>query len=113
MGNNALHQEAADWYEKALKLGQKNHRECVHRGRYPYPQVLDEILEDSMIAGRVDLGVIEIPAEKIVGTKTVGRKNAFSSNFMPLLPADTEFAQKWIGLCAAHLSDEGIRDPIR
>ena len=113
MGQNALHQEAAVQYEKALKLGQKNHRDCVHRGRYPYPQVLDEILDDSMIAGRVDLGVIEIPTEKILGTKTAGRKNAFSANFLPLLPADTEFAQKWIGLCAAHLSDEGIRDPIR
>ena len=113
MGYKVLQQEAAEWYAKALKLGQKDHRECVHKGRYPYPQVLDEILDDSMIAGRVDLGVIEIPTEKIVGTKTSGRKNAFSANFMPLLPEDTEFALKWIDLCVAHLSDEGIRDPIR
>ena len=113
MGQNALYQEATEWYGKALKLGQKDHRERVHQGRYPYPQVLDEILDDSMIAGRVDLGVIEIPAEKIVGTKTSGRKNAFSANFMPLLPENTEFALKWIDLCVAHLSDEGIRDPIR
>ena len=113
MGQKALQQEAAEWYAKALKQGQKDHRECVHKGRYPYPQVLDEILDDSMIAGRVDLGVIEIPTEKIVGTKTSGRKNAFSANFMPLLPEDTEFALKWIDLCVAHLSDEGIRDPIR
>ena len=113
MGYKALQQEAAEWYAKALKLGQKDHRECVHKGRYPYPQVLDEILDDSMIAGRVDLGVIEIPTEKIVGTKTSGRKNAFSANFMPLLPENTEFALKWIDLCVAHLSDEGIRDPIR
>ena len=112
MGPNALHQEAAVWYEKALKLGQKNHRECVHRGRYPYPQVLDEILEDSMIAGRVDLGVIEIPTERIVGTKTAGRKNAFAANFMPLLPAETEFGAKWKGLCKAHM-EEGIREPIK
>ena len=113
MGLNAIHQEAAEWYQRSLKLGQKDHRERVHRGLYPYPQVLDEILDDSMIAGRVDLGVIEIPSEKIVGTKTSGRKNAFSANFLPLLPEDTEFALKWIDLCAAHLSDEGIRDPIR
>ena len=113
MGYKVLQQEAAEWYAKALKLGQKDHRECVHKGRYPYPQVLDEILDDSMIAGRVDLGVIEIPTEKIVGTKTSGRKNAFSANFMPLLPENTEFALKWIDLCVAHLSDEGIRDPIR
>ena len=113
MGLSALQQEAAEQYEKALKLGQKNHRERVHLGQYPYPQVLDEIIDDSMIAGRVDLGVIEIPTEKIVGTKTARRKSAFSASFMPLLPEDTEFAMKWVNLCMAHLSDEGIRDPIR
>ena len=83
------------------------------QGRYPYPQVLDDILDGAMIAGRVDLGVIEIPTERIVGTKTAGRKNAFAANFMPLLPEDSEFAAKWRSLCAAHLGDEGIRDPIR
>ena len=106
-------QEALEQYTKALKSGQKNHRDCVLRGRYPYPQVLDEILDDAMIAGRVDLGVIEIPTEQIVGTKTQGRKMAFAANFMPLLAASTEFAARWMELCEAHLGDEGIRDPIR
>lgn len=106
-------QAALEQYRRALKLGQKNHRDCVVHGRYPYPQVLDEILDDAMVAGRVDLGVVEIPTEQIVGTKTAGRKSAFAANFMPLLPEDTEFASKWMDLCAAHLGDEGIRDPIR
>lgn len=106
-------QEVLDQYHKALKLGEKNHKECVVRGRYPYPQVLDEILDDSMVAGRMDLGVIEIPMDQIVGTKTEGRKMAFAANFMPLLPPDSEFATKWMRLCEAHLGDEGIRDPIR
>lgn len=105
-------QEATDQYLRALKLGQKNHKDCVLRGRYPYPQVLDEILNDSMAAGRVDMGLIEIPTESIVGTKAAGRKSAFAANFMPLLPVNTEFAAKWVELCMAHLG-EGIRDPIR
>ena len=62
-------QEALEQYNKALKLGQKNYRDCVLHGRYPYPQVLDEILlDDSLVAGRVDMGVLEIPTEQIVGT---------------------------------------------
>ena len=105
--------EATDHYQKAQKLGRKAHRESVHHGKYPYLQVLDEILDDSMIVGQVDLGVIEIPIEQIVGTKTVGRTNAFASDFMPLLPENSEFSVKWRRLCAAHLGDEGIRDPIR
>lgn len=106
-------QEAMEQYTKALKLGQKNYRERVVRGKYPYPQVLDEVLDEAMVTGWVELGVIEIPMEQIVGTKTAGRRSAFASNFMPLLEVDTEFAYKWMELCSAHLGDEGIRDPIR
>ena len=35
-------QEAIQQFRQALKAGQKCYRECVHRGRYPYPQVLEE-----------------------------------------------------------------------
>ena len=107
-------QEATEQYGKALKQGQKTYRDCVVHGRYPYLPVLDEILlDDSMVAGRVDMGVLEIPSEQIVGTKTAGRRSAFAADFMPLLGVDTEFAGKWKDLCTAHLGDEGIRDPVR
>ena len=105
--------EATDQYKRALKQGQKDYRADVLRGRYPYPQVLDEILVETMCAGRVDLGLIEIPTDQIVGTKSAGRKSAFASSFMPLLSLDTEFAVKWVRLCEAHLGSEGIRDPIK
>lgn len=108
-----LQLEATEQYQKALKQGRKSHRESVHQGKYPYLPALDDILEDTMVAGQVDLGVVEIPTERIVGTKTAGRTNSFSSDFMPLLGENSEFAMKWKKLCVAHLGDEGIRDPIR
>ena len=104
--------EAVNQYSYALKRGRKTYHSCILQGRYPYPQVLDEILSDSMAAGQVDLGISEIPLDQIVGTKTSGRRSSFSSDFMPLLDIDTEFASKWVELCQAHM-DEGIRDPIR
>lgn len=106
-------QEAAQQYQEALKKGRKTYKDRVVRGLYPYPQVLDEILSDAMTAGQVDLGLLDIPAARVVGTKTQGRRDAFAASFMPLMPPDSEFASKWITLCAAHLSDEGIREPIR
>ena len=106
-------QEAIAQYASALKQGRKAYKEALVQGRYPYPQVLDEIISDSMVAGQMELGVVEIPADQIVGTKTAGRRSAFSADFMPLLDADSEFAGKWMALCEAHLGDEGIRDPIR
>ena len=104
--------EALEYYQQALKMGRKAHRQAVQQGQYPFLQILDEILADHMIAGETDLGTMEIPMDKIVGTKTRGRTNAFASNFMPLLPENSEFGMKWCALCDAHLSDEGIRDPI-
>lgn len=105
--------EASAQYALALKMGKKSHREEVHKGRYPFLQVLDEILENSMVEGQQSLGILEIPIEKIVGTKTRGRTTAFAANFMPLLPENSEFGFKWKKLCEAHLSAEGIREPIR
>lgn len=106
-------QEAAEQYALALKRGQKYYKNAVNQGSYPYPQVLDEILDESMSAGSVEIGLVNIPSETIVGTRSAGRRAAFAGNFMPLLGEETEFAMKWMSLCEAHLGDEGIRDPIR
>ena len=103
---------ASEEYQKALRAGTRNHRQCVHSGTYPFLQILDEILPAYKTAGVVELGLIDIPMDKIVGTKTKGRTNAFASNFMPLMPEESEFGMKWCMLCQAHLSDAGIRDPI-
>ena len=106
-------QEATAQYASALKQGRKAYKEALVQGRYPYPQVLDEIISESMVAGQLELGVMEIPTSQIAGTKTAGRRSAFSADFLPLMDPDTEFAGKWMALCEAHLGDEGIRDPIR
>ena len=98
-------------YKNALKSGQRAYRACVARGQSPYLAVLDDILVNVNIVSQEPLGLVEIPAESIVGTKTSGRHTAFAPNFMPLLEADTEFATKWSNLCEAHL-EEGIHTPI-
>ena len=83
--------EAQAQYAAALRAGQKCYKEAVMKGEYPYPQVLDEILDEYMAAGRVELGLIDVPTERMVGTKSEGRRNAFAADFMPLLPPESEF----------------------
>lgn len=92
-------------YEKACHLGKKEGGT---------PAVLDTILEQRHIIAptEVSLGLVSIPIERIVGTKSKGRSQSFSKNFYPILKENTEFAAKWISLCSAHL-EEGIRDPIK
>ena len=99
-------------YREALRLGQKEYRACISRGQHPYLPVLDEILPDHRATGEQDLGIIQIPAELITGTKSAGRANVFARNFMPLASENSEFAAKWERLCQSHL-EEGIREPIK
>lgn len=103
--------QAQEEYAQALKAGLKEYRLLTAAGKNPYPEVLDVLLQGRAGDSVEDLGVIEIPTEQIVGTKAAGRVSAFSASFLPLLSADSEFANKWIHLCDAHLND-GIRDPI-
>ena len=99
-------------YCDALKAGQKDYHAHLQKGDYPYLPALDEILSYTPVEYEVSLGLCEIPLELIVGTKTRGRTNAFSSNFMPLLETKSEFAGKWIRLCTS-LQEEGLRDSVK
>lgn len=105
-------QTCRDEYLKALKLGQREADELAAAGKNQNPEVLDELLPDIDTMTVVEVGTMDIPAERIVGTKSAGRIAAFTPSFRPLLDSKTEFASKWISLCDAHLGPEGIRDPI-
>ena len=106
-------QEAAAEYARAQKLAQREYRERVAAGKNPYPEVLDEILLDGAKTDTVqDIGVVEIPANRIVGVKSAGRISAFTATFLPLLDETSEFGMKWAALCEAHLGDVGIQEPI-
>jgi len=98
-------------YLEAKKLGDRAYRNALLTGQYPYLEALDDKLKDEDIQGENRLGVLEIPLEDIVGTKTTGRQQAFAKNFMPILGAKTEFAFKWSALYDS-VKEEGVREPI-
>ena len=94
-------------YIKACKAGKR-----MMKGQLPTLQVLDEILPPKGSYSEVPLGLVQIPIDQIVGTKSGGRSNAFAGNFMPILRENTEFAYKWATLSQSHIN-EGICDPIK
>ncbi len=104
-------EDAYNEYMSALKEGQKYYDACVSHGKYPYMQVLEEIMNRKNTAGQIPVATLEIPIDRIVGSVAKGRINAFAGNFMPLLPRDSEFADKWTSLIYAH-ENHGINDPI-
>ena len=99
-------------YSKAFRLGKKDYQARMLRGEKPTLEVLDDIMPDKGSYYEMPLGLVQIPIDQIVGTKTIGRSTSFSGNFMPILQEDTEFASKWSNLSTSHV-DEGIRDPIK
>ena len=99
-------------YIKAYKAGKRDYQARMMRGEIPTLKVLDDVLPSRGRYSEVQLGLVQIPIEQIVGTKTSGRSSAFSGNFMPILRENTEFAYKWSVLSESHLK-EGIRDPIK
>lgn len=99
-------------YQSALKIGKKEYHACVYKGKYPYLQVLENLVDESAIDSEVSLGQDQIPLRLVVGTCNVGRTNAFADNFMPILDWGTEFAAKWASLSDSQ-KNEGIRDPIK
>ncbi len=97
-----------DDYIRAKRLGARtSRRDLISGNSLP---ALDTILKNEMLQ-EVKLGLVEIPIETIVGTKTASRQNAFASDFMPILEADTEFAMKWSNLYDSAI-EEGIREQI-
>jgi len=99
-------------YNKAYKLGKKDYQARMMRGEKPTLKVLDEILPERGAYSEMPLGLVQIPIDQIVGTKTEGRSSAFAGNFMPILRENTEFAHKWASLGESHVN-EGIREPVK
>lgn len=99
-------------YKKALKLGVRDGKRDVSSGRYPHPPVLEELVPSVQTLSQVHLGIMQIPLEMVIGTRTAGRRDAFSRTFMPMLAPKTEFATKWSHLYDAQM-EEGFRDPIK
>ena len=85
-------------YEKALKLGKKDYQMRMLKGEMPTLQVLDDIMPEQGAYYEMPLGLVQIPTDQIVGTRTNGRSNSFAGNFMPIMGEWTEFASKWANL---------------
>lgn len=102
---------ASEYYTKALRMAKASYRRAVSQGAYPYLPALDDMIDNSQVRTEEPLGLVSIPLDQIAGTKTAGRRQSFASDFMPLMPENSEFAQKWDGVVKYHLS-QGVGDPI-
>ena len=109
---SSLNQEARYEYLRALRAGQRDYSARTAKGERGNLIALDELTSQSRIVAYMKRPQREISLARVVGTYTSARANSFSSNFMPLHPENSEFASKWISLCAIHMG-EGLRDAVQ
>lgn len=98
-------------YNNAQRLGKKQYTDDLVKDAPLFLPVLDEMIKDIDIVSEINLGTMLIPLEHVVGTKTLGRREAFARNFMPLLDEQTEFCLKWRNVYEYQI-EQGIDDPI-
>lgn len=98
-------------YSRALKAGQRDYSAHIARGQRGNLPALDDLINQTHIVAYMKQPQREISLSRVVGTYTSARANSFATNFMPLHNEGSEFASKWINLCATH-TNEGLRDPI-
>ncbi len=108
----SLNQEARFEYSRAVKAAQREYRERTARGERGNLAALDELTGQTRIMAYMKQPQREISLSRVVGTYTASRANSFSAGFMPLHGENSEFASKWISLCAIHMG-EGLRDAVQ
>ena len=65
-------------YIKAYKQGKKDYQFRLLRGERPTLSVLNEILPVKGTYKEVSLGLVQIPIDRLVGTKNNSRSSAFA-----------------------------------
>ena len=98
-------------YGKALKSGEKAYKDALAKKEFPYLPALDAMIRASDIRAEENLGLMDLPLEQVVGTRTAGRQMSFAPNFMPLLKPGSEFSIKWSSVLTYQM-EEGISDPV-
>ena len=101
--------DALDKYKAAKKQAKRYAAEYAGDAFGGLLPVLENIAPPVSELTAAAIGIIDAPMSKIRGTVAAGRASAFAGNYLPLLPSESEFAQKWIMLYHSHIN-EGIRD---
>lgn len=99
-------------YYEARQRARKNYSAQKAKGMSGHLSSIDSVLKDVEIVSSVDLGVIEIPTHRIVGTYYHARRTVFSKAYLPLEAPESEFAERWKTICHQYLN-EGVLEPVK
>lgn len=105
--------EAWDLYSVAQNKARRTVRKNIAKGVEAKLPVLESVLDQENVAREVDLGVVNIPVDQIVGVASDIDRDTYVADFLPISSIQSEYAQKWAQIYLEHLSDSGLAEPIR
>lgn len=99
-------------YGKAYRAGKRTVRKMLRKGANPYLKMLSDLLDEDSIAECIDLGIMDIPTDKIVGITAEEKQSEYSYDFLPLSRPNGDFASKWCKLYWFFFSNKAARCPV-
>lgn len=98
--------EARVQYQKAYSMAMRNHPQEKKNRNIANPITLNALLEEGMISCRIDLGIMEIPTNLIVGiAEPMESMRIFTRDFLPLADPDSESANFWRNTYQKYVAD--------
>lgn len=99
-------------YRAAQKMALKQMKKNEKLGEKMNPQELDMILSEHSEAIKVELGVLEIPTDQIIGVADSTGRNLYAASFMPVSAANSSYAEQWRELCEEYRRDNEFLSPL-
>lgn len=105
--------EIHEQYQKAYAMGLKNLDDKKKRRLALYPASLSAFLDEKMVSYRMELGILEIPTNLIVGiSEETEDALLYTKEFLPISAPNTVFADIWRTLYKAIQTEEAFSDEI-
>nr|MBQ8244099.1 hypothetical protein [Oscillospiraceae bacterium] len=105
--------EAGERYSVFQNRAKQIVRKGIASGMEVTLPVLDTVVDRTRVAGEVDLGVLNIPVNQIVGIVSDSDTDTYTSDFLPLPSVTSGYAETWVRLYMEHLSGTDLAEPIR
>ena len=103
--------EAWERYSVIQNRAKRVVRKDSFNGKDAALPVPESVLNKNKVAGEVDLDVVDISVNQIVGIASDSDRGIYTSDYLPLLSIKSEYAEKWIQLFVADFSDAGLAGP--
>ena len=99
-------------YRAAQKRALKQQKKDEKQGNKQEPEELSAIIRENTEAERVELGVMDIPTDQIIGVAEDDGKNMYAADFMPVSFAGSNYAYQWRELCMDYRKDKEFFSPL-